>query len=110
MKKRIPHVGFLIVVTVFPFACATTAPPSNSTSAPVAPVDTKAASESIKSDELLAHIKTLASDEFEGRAPGTKGEELTVNYLTEQLWRWNRGSRMQRQKNSSPPRGKTSMR
>lgn len=28
------------------------------------------------------HIKTLASDEFGGRAPGTKGEELTVDYLT----------------------------
>ena len=89
MKKRISHCGLLAALAAFTFACATTAPPSSSTSAPVAPVDTKvdtkAAIESIKSDELLAHIKTLASDEFEGRAPGTKGEELTVNYLTEQF-------------------------
>ncbi|WP_076415373.1 M28 family metallopeptidase [Shewanella sp. UCD-KL12] len=28
-------------------------------------------------------IKTLASDEFEGRAPTTKGETLTLNYLTQ---------------------------
>jgi Zn-dependent M28 family amino/carboxypeptidase len=34
---------------------------------------------------VLEHIKVLASDAFEGRAPGTKGEELTVAYLVEQL-------------------------
>ena len=34
---------------------------------------------------VLEHTKVLASDEFEGRAPGTKGEELTVAYLIEQL-------------------------
>lgn len=30
---------------------------------------------------LLNYISTLASDEFQGRAPATKGEELTVAYL-----------------------------
>jgi len=30
-------------------------------------------------------LQTLASDEFEGRAPGSRGERLTVNYLVEQL-------------------------
>jgi len=34
---------------------------------------------------LLAHIKILASDQFEGRAPGTKGEELSVKYITDQF-------------------------
>src|SRR5262245_58885989 len=34
---------------------------------------------------VLAHTKVLASDQYEGRAPGTKGEELTVNYLTQQF-------------------------
>ncbi len=29
------------------------------------------------------HIEILASDEFGGRAPGSPGEELTVNYLVE---------------------------
>ncbi len=32
---------------------------------------------------LLAHIETLASDEFGGRAPGTNGGEATVRYLSE---------------------------
>lgn len=41
--------------------------------------------EAITPDGLLAHIKILASDEFEGRAPGTKGEELSVKYITDQF-------------------------
>jgi hypothetical protein len=41
--------------------------------------------EAITPDGLLAHIKVLASDEFEGRAPGTKGEDLSVNYITDQF-------------------------
>jgi Zn-dependent M28 family amino/carboxypeptidase len=36
-------------------------------------------------DALLAHTKKLSSDEFEGRAPGTKGEALAVNYLADQF-------------------------
>ena len=39
----------------------------------------------ITPDGLLAHIKVLASDEFEGRAPGTKGEELSVKYIADQF-------------------------
>src|SRR5881392_3617100 len=41
--------------------------------------------EAITPDGLLAHIKILASDEFEGRAPGTKGEELSVRYIADQF-------------------------
>jgi Zn-dependent M28 family amino/carboxypeptidase len=34
---------------------------------------------------VLAHTRTLASDEFEGRAPGTAGESKTVGYLVGQF-------------------------
>jgi Zn-dependent M28 family amino/carboxypeptidase len=34
---------------------------------------------------VLEHTKVLASDAFEGRAPGTKGEDLTVAYLVDEL-------------------------
>jgi Zn-dependent M28 family amino/carboxypeptidase len=44
-----------------------------------------AAEKVITSEGLLAHIRVLSSDEFEGRAPSTKGEELTVQYLTDQF-------------------------
>ena len=36
-------------------------------------------------DEFLAHIRTLASDEYEGRALGGRGEELSVDYITRQF-------------------------
>src|SRR4051794_25822872 len=45
----------------------------------------KAAAEGLSADELLAHIKVLSSDEFEGRAPGTPGEDRSVDYLTGQF-------------------------
>jgi Zn-dependent M28 family amino/carboxypeptidase len=41
--------------------------------------------EAITPNGLLAHIKVLASDEFEGRAPGSKGEDLSVKYITDQF-------------------------
>jgi Zn-dependent M28 family amino/carboxypeptidase len=40
---------------------------------------------SVSADRMLAHVKYLASDELEGRAPGSRGEQLTVAYLTDQL-------------------------
>src|SRR5262245_36381166 len=36
-------------------------------------------------DALLAHTRMLSSDAYEGRAPGTKGEELTVSYIADEL-------------------------
>jgi len=45
----------------------------------------KTALESIKPGQVLDHIKVLASDDFEGRGPGTPGEEKTVAYLTGQF-------------------------
>ena len=38
-------------------------------------------------DDFRAHVRTLASDEFAGRAPGSIGEEKTVEYLTAQFQR-----------------------
>ncbi len=41
-----------------------------------------AASDSAEIEAMLhQHIAVLASDEFEGRAPATPGEEKTINYL-----------------------------
>src|SRR5690554_217428 len=37
------------------------------------------------SDSFRTHLETLSSDEFEGRAPGTKGEELTINYIADHM-------------------------
>ena len=43
------------------------------------------AERSITASSLLTHIEILSSDEFEGRAPATQGEELSVNYLVDEL-------------------------
>jgi len=36
----------------------------------------------IKGDAIAEHVRVLASDEYEGRAPGTHGETLTLAYVT----------------------------
>ena len=48
---------------------------------PTAPT---AALASFTGDRILNHIRTLSSDEFEGRGPGSKGEQLTIKYLEDQ--------------------------
>lgn len=50
--------------------------------------------------DVSEHVKVLASDAFEGRAPGSKGEQRTTGYLIEQFKRIglqpaNRGSWLQ---------------
>jgi len=43
--------------------------------------------ESITAEDILRHTTILAADSFEGRAPGTIGEERTVAYLTSEFQR-----------------------
>lgn len=43
------------------------------------------AAKSITGESLLSHIEILSSDNFEGRAPATRGEDLTIEYLVLQL-------------------------
>ncbi|MDT7779481.1 MAG: hypothetical protein QOC99_1993 [Acidobacteriota bacterium] len=66
---------------------ATTATPAPAQTPPGLPAELKPALDSVNADDLLRHIKTLSSDEFEGRGPGTHGEELSVKYITEQFQR-----------------------
>ncbi|MCW1717363.1 M28 family metallopeptidase [Pseudoalteromonas sp. A3] len=55
------------------------------TTTSITPTDVTNGYNSIKADELAAHIKVLASDEFGGRAPSSEGEKLTLDYLTTQF-------------------------
>ena len=45
----------------------------------------KPALESISGDRMLQDIKTLSSDDFQGRGPGSPGEEKTVKFLENQF-------------------------
>ncbi len=67
------HARYWLAAALILSACSSPAP------------DPGAAARSIDADRILEHIRTLASDEFEGRLPGSKGEELTVAYLTGQF-------------------------
>src|SRR6266850_6929177 len=51
--------------------------------APIEPP--KQVTSAIDAAGLLEHIKILGSDKFEGRAPGTAGENLSVEYITAQF-------------------------
>ncbi|MCL1559688.1 M28 family metallopeptidase [Xanthomonas nasturtii] len=56
-------------------------------SAPSAPVSRHAFSPELTSGDFAELVKTLASDDFEGRGPGTPGEEKTVTYIRDQMQR-----------------------
>ena len=46
---------------------------------------TKSVSPEFNEDNLSSHMSILSSDKFEGRKPGTKGEELTIEYISSAL-------------------------
>src|SRR5215204_7330677 len=94
MNRRFFAAFALAALTASTGACTTTAPSNNTaattTPTPAAaglPAELKPALDSVNADDILRHIKALSSDEYEGRGPGTKGEELTVKYITEQFQR-----------------------
>jgi Zn-dependent M28 family amino/carboxypeptidase len=77
-----------LVLLLLLVVCACSSPPeqppapdANATAAPV----TITKMPSFEAARVLADIKALSSDEFEGRAPGSKGEELTVKYLEDEF-------------------------
>jgi Zn-dependent M28 family amino/carboxypeptidase len=52
-----------------------------------APAGTHVFSDALNADDFAEMVKTLASDAFEGRAPGTPGEDKTVEYIKAQFER-----------------------
>jgi len=72
---KMPHCFAVLVLTT---TCSLLA-------ADPVPAPAKAATEVISAAAMLENIKALASDEFEGRAPGSRGEELSVKYISEQF-------------------------
>jgi Zn-dependent M28 family amino/carboxypeptidase len=78
---------FFLVAAMLAAACSsepkTAAPatpaPSTARHTPIGQLPT------IDLDAMLAHTRTLSSDAYEGRAPGTKGEELAVTYLANEF-------------------------
>jgi Zn-dependent M28 family amino/carboxypeptidase len=65
-------------VVVFAIGCSQPPPPA-------APPPLGPAEDQITAESFTNHVKVLASDEFEGRAPATAGGQRTVEYLAKQL-------------------------
>ncbi len=64
--------------------CGDAPSPETSAAAPAAAPEAAAPenpADLITAESLMAHIEVLASDEFEGRAPMSEGERLTLDYL-----------------------------
>ena len=72
--KRIDYCLFLLLVVALA-AC----------SAPKAPATATVSFPSIDGNAVLQHVKVLSSDEYQGRAPGTKGEDLSIAYIEDQF-------------------------
>ena len=77
MKKTI---GLTLLTFALLSGCGTNEVATTNTA-----TDVSASYQSINKEQLINHIKVLSSDKFEGRAPSSKGEELTLDYLTQQL-------------------------
>jgi Zn-dependent M28 family amino/carboxypeptidase len=73
MKTRLA----LVLLAVLAGSCSK--PPAAPQQIPLAQLP------SVDPQAVLAHTRVLSSDEYEGRGPGTKGEELTVRYLVDQF-------------------------
>ncbi|UNK58859.1 M28 family metallopeptidase [Pseudoxanthomonas daejeonensis] len=61
--------------------------PTPDAAAATAPASTHAFKSTIEADDFAEMVKTLASDEFEGRGPGSVGEERTIEYIRAQMQR-----------------------
>lgn len=65
----------------------TDAPKINPISLPpiTLPADVKAAMNDVSADQIKADIAYLADDKLQGRAPGTPGYQMAVDYVTQRL-------------------------
>jgi len=71
----------LLVVCLCLVACAGSETPA----APAVADATASRFPAINPQKILEHTRVLSSDEYEGRFPGTRGEELTVRYIADQF-------------------------
>src|SRR5579862_499685 len=82
IRSSILHSGYLLpmrsslLLLALVAASCSTAPPKPLSVAQMPAINT---------DVVLTDVKKLSSNEFEGRAPGTTGETLTVQYLEDQF-------------------------
>lgn len=86
------HFPLLAALSLLAAACSPADAPANHTNTEHQPdepvVDSDGYVDAHFNDNYIEHLRTLSADEFEGRAPGTRGEELTIEYTTAQFERY----------------------
>src|ERR1051325_8238437 len=71
---RAPTFAIAAAATALTMACSSSSKPLTVAQMP-----------EISSAMALADITKLSSDDFEGRSPGSRGEQLTVDYIVKQF-------------------------
>ncbi|SFG95414.1 M28 family metallopeptidase [Pontibacter chinhatensis] len=82
MKRHIPILGLLGLLAMGCNESSRQVSEAEQEAATADSTNLQPALQSITAESLLAHTTTLSSDAFEGRAPGSVGEDSTVAYLT----------------------------
>jgi Zn-dependent M28 family amino/carboxypeptidase len=82
MKRTTALSGVLLTIVILAGCHKNQTPATQQTAGTQLPV---ASMPKIDQQKILDHIKVLSSDEYQGRAPGTKGEELSVKYIEDQF-------------------------
>lgn len=81
------NLSMLAAVSVFAVACTPAETPTDRTEtadrAQAPMVDADGYVDYRFNENYREHLRTLSADKFEGRAPGTRGEELTIEYVTQ---------------------------
>ena len=82
MRMRVLSLALLLATAACSGSTTPGTTPASTREEPQIPLDQLP---TIDVDAVLAHTRTLSSDQFEGRGPGTMGEELTVKYLVDEF-------------------------
>ncbi|MGX5729329.1 M28 family metallopeptidase [Pseudoxanthomonas beigongshangi] len=88
MSRKLPLAAAVLAATTLIAACKKPDAEAPAATAPAAPAPADHAfAPAINEADFAQLVKTLSSDEFEGRGPGSTGEEKTVAYLEAQMKR-----------------------
>ena len=86
------HISLLAAMSLVAVACSPADAPADRTATEQNPYEPRVDADGYVdyrfNDNYREHLRILSSDEFEGRAPGTRGEELTIEYTTTQFERF----------------------
>src|SRR5262245_15555460 len=91
MRKKLPLACSILLLAACQKAPEAPVPPPRPAAPPrivtTPPEGGHAFSPAITAADFARHVQTLASDQFEGRGPGTLGERLSTAYLQQQFER-----------------------